>query len=114
MRLVHEYCGTDPAHITEAQLRDYILHVKTKKLWKPKTIRQAAASARLFFVEMCGRDDWKIFSQIRTKDQGSLLAVLTREEVIRLLRHIRLRHYRIPVKLIYCCGLRISECSRSP
>jgi hypothetical protein len=31
-------------------------------------------------------------------------------KTIRLLRHIRLRRYRIPVKLIYCCGLRLSEC----
>ena len=23
---------------------------------------------------------------------------------------IRLRRYRIPVKLLYCCGLRLSEC----
>lgn len=110
MRLAHEYCDTDPALITEAQYRDYILHVKTKKLWKPKTIRQAAASARLFFIEMMAREDWKVFSQIRTKDLEELPAVLTRDEVKKLLRHIRLRRYRTPVKLIYCCGLRLSEC----
>ena len=110
MRLVHEFCQTDPADITEEQLRDYILHVKTKKLWKPKTIRQAAAAAKLFFVEMLGHEDWKVFSQIRTKDHNELPAILTREEVIALLQGIRLRRYRIPVKLIYCCGLRLSEC----
>jgi integrase len=110
MRLVHEFCQADPAAITEAMLRDYILHVKTVKHWKPKTIRQAAAAAKLFFIELMEHEEWKIFSQIRTKDEDSLPAVLTREEVIRLLRHIRLRRYRIPVKLIYCCGLRLSEC----
>jgi site-specific recombinase XerD len=26
------------------------------------------------------------------------------------LKAIRLRRYRIPIKLIYCCGLRLSEC----
>jgi integrase/recombinase XerD len=110
MRLVHEFCQADPAAITEAMLRDYILHVKTVKHWKPKTIRQSAAAARLFFIELMERGEWKIFSQIRTRDEDSLPAVLTRGEVIRLLRHIRLRRYRIPVKLIYCCGLRLSEC----
>jgi integrase/recombinase XerD len=59
---------------------------------------------------MLEHEEWKIFSQIRAKDDGSLPAVLTRDEVIRLLRHIRLRRYRVPVKLIYCCGLRPSEC----
>jgi integrase len=91
-------------------LRDYILYVKTKKNWKPKTIRQAAAAARLFFVEMLGHEEWKVFSQIRTKDHEVLPAVLTREEVKQLLAHIRLRRYRTPIKLIYCCGLRLSEC----
>jgi integrase len=36
--------------------------------------------------------------------------VLTREQVTRLLGAIRLRRYRIPIKLIYCAGLRLSEC----
>ena len=110
MRLVHEFCACDPSLITEELYRNYVLHVKTKKLWKPKTIRQAAAAARLFFIEMIGHPDWKVFSQIRTKDLEELPAVLTREEIKQLLAHIRLRRYRTPIKLIYCCGLRLSEC----
>jgi site-specific recombinase XerD len=51
-----------------------------------------------------------VFSQLRVPDHHELPAVLTREHVIALLRHIRLRRYRTPVKLIYCCGLRLSEC----
>lgn len=110
LRLIHEQARCDPAAMTEEMLRDYFLHVKTVKRWKPKTIRQSAAAAKLFFVGMMEHEEWKIFSQIRAKDEESLPAVLTRSEVIRLLRHIRLRRYRIPVKLIYCCGLRLSEC----
>jgi len=110
MRLVYEFCACDPSVITEELYRDYILFIKTKKLWKPKTIRQAAAAARLFFIDMLGCEEWKVFSQIRAKDHQTLPAVLTRDEVIQLLKHIRLRRYRTPIKLIYCCGLRLSEC----
>ena len=110
LRLIQEYFDSDPAKLTEDQFRDYILFVKTRKQWEPKTIRQTAACAKLFFVEMLGRKNWTVFSQIRTKDHEALPAVLTREEVVRLLEHIRLRRYRIPIKLIYCCGLRLSEC----
>ena len=110
LRLIHEKGQCDPAAMTEEMLRDYFLYVKTVKCWKSKTIRQSAAAAKLFYVGMLEHEEWKIFSQIRAKDEDSLPAVLTREEVIRLLRHIRLRRYRIPVKLIYCCGLRLSEC----
>lgn len=110
MRLVHEHYGVDPATLGEDQLRDYILHVKTRKAWRPKTVRQTMACARLFFVEMLGRGEWKVFSQVRTRDHDELPAVLTRQQVASLLGVIRLRRYRTPVKLIYCAGLRLSEC----
>ena len=110
MRLLHEHYGVDPATLGEDQLRDYILHVKTRKGWKPKTIRQTMACARLFFVELLRLAEWRVFSQVRTRDHDELPAVLTREQVARLLGAIRLRRYRTPVKLIYCAGLRLSEC----
>ena len=110
LRLIQEYFDSDPAALTEEQFRDYVLYVKTKKQWEPKTIRQTAACAKLFFVEMLGHQDWTVFSQIHAKDHEKLPAVLTREEVVRLLRHVRMRRYRTPLKLIYCCGLRVSEC----
>lgn len=110
MRLVYEWAQCDPSRITEEQLRDYFLHVKTVRQWKPKTIRQTVASTKLFFVEILGHENWTVFSQIKTKDHDELPAVLTREQVHRLLCHIRLRRYRTPLKLIYCCGLRLAEC----
>ena len=110
LRLIMDHFNCDPASLSEAQLRDYFLHVKTVKQWRPKTVRQAAACARLFFVDQLGHEDWRVFSQIRARDQDRLPAVMTRRQVIQLLEHIRLRRYRIPIKLIYCCGLRLSEC----
>jgi len=72
MRLVHDHIGCDPAAVSEKQFRDYILYVKTVKKWRPKTIRQTAASAKLFFVEMLGLEQWTVFSQIKTKDHTVL------------------------------------------
>ena len=110
LRLILQHLGCDPATITEVQLRDYFLFVKLKKHWTPKSIRQARAAASLFFVTLFGHADWTLFSQIRTKDHDTLPEVLTRQQVHDLLAHIRLRRYRTPLKLIYCCGLRLSEC----
>lgn len=110
IRLIHEYFAIDPALVTEAQLRDYFLFVKLKKHWKPKSIRQALAAARQFFVDLLGHSDWTVFRQIHSKDHDVLPAVLTRRQVHDLLGHIRLRRYRTPIKLIYVCGLRLSEC----
>jgi integrase len=64
----------------------------------------------MFFVDVAARQDWIVFSQIRAKDHDTLPAVLSRQQVHDLLAHIRLRRYRTPLKLIYCCGLRLSEC----
>ena len=51
-----------------------------------------------------------VFDQVKAKDHDTLPPVLTRQQVKALLQHIRLRRYRTPLKLIYCCGLRLSEC----
>ena len=110
VRLIADHFQSDPATISEPQLRDYLLHVKTCKQWKPKTIRQALAAVRAFFIDLLARDEWRVFSQVRAQDPAELPVVLTREQVIRLLQHIRLRRYRTPIKLLYCCGLRLSEC----
>jgi len=110
LRLISEFCGGDPALADEEKLREYFVYVKSKKMWAPKTIRQTVAAAKMFFVEMLGLTEWILFSQVKTKDHDELPPVLTRTEVTRLLKHIRLRRYRIPLKLIYCCGLRLAEC----
>jgi len=110
IRLLQEHYKCDPSSVTEKQLRDYLLFVKLKKMWKPKTLRQTLASAKLFFVGQLGHKDWQVFSQVRAKDHHTLPPVLTRQQVVALLAHIRLRRYRTPIKLIYCCGLRLGEC----
>jgi len=110
MRLLHEHFGCDPGTLNEEQITDYLIHVKMIKGWKPKTVRQTSAAARLFYIEMQGHAQWKVFDNVRAKDHHYLPAVLTREEVRALLCGIRLRRYRTPLKLIYCCGLRLSEC----
>jgi Site-specific recombinase XerD len=110
LRLIHEHFACDPALLSQSQLRDYFLFIKLKKEWKPKSIRQAVAASRQFFADLLGHTDWTVFWQVRTKDHDTLPAVLTRQQVHDLLTHIRLRRYRTPIKLIYVCGLRLSEC----
>ena len=110
LRLLSEHFEGDPALLTEELLRDYLLHVKTVHHWQPKTIRQALATAQVFFIEQLGHPRWRLFDQVKAKDHDTLPPVLTREQVRALLCHIRLRRYRTPLKLIYCCGLRLSEC----
>jgi site-specific recombinase XerD len=98
LRLLHEYYKADPAALTESQLRDYFIDLKTRKQWKPKSIRQALAAVKMFFVQLLGHSDWTLFSQIRTRDHDTLPPVLTRQKVVALLDGIHLRRYRTPLK----------------
>lgn len=107
---LQSHFGCDPKDLTQDQVREYLLFLKFHRHWKPSTMRQAVACLRLFFGELLKVGPWEVFSQIRTKDLDSLPVVLSREQVRLLLSRIRLRRYRIPIKLIYCCGLRLSEC----
>lgn len=110
LRLIQEHFEVDPALLTEAQVRDYFLFLKLEKRWKPKSIRIAKAVAYHFFVGLLGHEDWTVFAEVRVKDHDVLPTVLTRPQVRDLLTGIRLRRYRTPLKLIYVCGLRLSEC----
>jgi len=110
IRLLQEHYDCDPAALSEREIRDYFLYVKLDKGWKPKTIRQSAAAIRFFFESYPEAEEWKVFTQVKTKDHYELPAVLTRDQVHAVLSAIKLRRYRVPIKLIYCCGLRLSEC----
>ena len=52
MRLLADHFSCDPAALNEAQVTDYLLHVKFNKGWQPKTVRQTAAAARLFYHDL--------------------------------------------------------------
>lgn len=110
LRLLQEHYDCDPKFLTENQMCEYLLFLKFEKQWKSTSIRQAVACFRTFFEELLQHEPWRVFSQIRTKDNESLPAVLTRQQIHELISQIRLQRYRTPIKLLYCCGLRLSEC----
>jgi integrase len=53
--------------------------------------------------------DWHIFNYLRSKKEHKLPAVLSRQEVDRLLACIHKPHYRAYFSTIYSCGLRLEE-----
>jgi integrase/recombinase XerD len=53
--------------------------------------------------------DWSLFSTIKTKDPERIPVVLSREEVRLILGLVREDRFRICLRLIYECGLRLGE-----
>ena len=109
VRLLAQWCGGDPAELEEERVREYFLHLVREKGLAPQTVRQARAALTAFYVEMLGRSEWRVFASIKTKDREKLPVVLTREEVKRLLKTVKEDRFGVPLRLIYLCGLRLSE-----
>lgn len=98
----------DPALLEEAQVREHLLHLKDTRGLSGSTIRTAAAAFTAFYRLHLGRD-WKLFDLVRAPSTLKLPEVLTREEVGRLFAVIREPRFRSVLRLIYACGLRVSE-----
>lgn len=98
----------DPAVLEEAQVREHLLYLKDKCGHSASTIRTAAAAFTAFYRLHLGRD-WKLFDLVRAPSALKLPEVLTREEVTRLFAVVREHRFRMVLRLIYACGLRVSE-----
>lgn len=109
MRQLSEWAAVDPASLAEERIRDYFLYLIRDRGFASQTLRQARAALTAFFVEMLGHTEWTVFSTIKTKDAEKLPVVLSREDVRRLLDAVREPRYRVCLRLIYECGLRLSE-----
>jgi len=103
--------GGDPAGIDEAQLRAHLLYLKDAHHYSPSSMRSAVAAMRAYFGLHLGRD-WKLFDLVRSPSALTLPLVLTREEVARLFAVINEPRFLTVLRLIYACGLRVSEAAR--
>ena len=109
MRLIHDYFGKNPKYLTQKQIRAYILHVKEDKQWAPQTVRKAIAAARMFYGDMLGKP-WRLWDVVKVRDRERLPVVLDLDEVTGLFKQMPLLRYKVPLELIYNCGLRLREC----
>lgn len=101
----------DPAELDETQLRAHLLYLKDGKDghgYSASSMRTAVAAFTAFYNLHLGRD-WKLFRLVRSPSPQTLPTVLTRDEVKRLFRVIREERFRVILRLIYACGLRVSE-----
>jgi len=111
MRLVCEHFGANPKSLTQKSIRGYVLHLKEERGWAPSSLRQAIASCRMFYGDMLGRK-WKLWDVVSVRENKSLPVVMAVEEVASVLGKVALLRHRTPLRLIYCCGLRLDEAVR--
>ncbi len=110
VRILAGWAAGDPAGLDEERVREFFLHLINERGYAPKSIRQARAALVSFYRDMLGFADWRVFEHVKTKDREQLPAVLSRDEVKRILTQVKERRFAVPLRLIYLCGLRLSEC----
>jgi integrase/recombinase XerD len=108
LRMLVDFTGKRPAAISEQELEAYFLHRRNVDHWSSNTMRICYCGVRFFFVHVLKRD-WHLFQILRAKNESRLPAVLSREEVRRILSCVRTPHNYAFLSTVYACGLRLTE-----
>lgn len=111
VRKLATWCGGDPAGLSEARVREYLLYLKSARQFSPSSMRTACAALSFYYRHGQGQD-WKLFDLVSSRDRQKLPQVLTREEIARLFAVLKDERFRMILRLIYGCGLRIGEAVR--
>jgi site-specific recombinase XerD len=102
------YHHASPDHLSEEQLRAYLLHLTTARKLAGSSLTVALCGLR-FFYEQTLKRPWTILDVARPKRDKRLPIVLSRAEVWRVLAAVRTPAYRACLTTIYACGLRLLE-----
>src|ERR1700741_1646433 len=97
-----------PDQLSEQDLRQYFLYLTNEKKVSRSTTTIALCAVKFLYEKPLQRQ-WPTLRLIRPAFERKLPAVLSREEVRRVLAEVRIPAYQACLKTIYSCGLRISE-----
>ena len=108
VRLLSQFYGTSPDLISEPELQAYFLHRKNVDGLAPASMRICSSGIRFFSQHVLHRD-WHTLSLIRAQTEHRLPAVLSVQEVRRLLKAATPLHNQVYFTTVYSLGLRLHE-----
>jgi integrase/recombinase XerD len=108
VRLLAPFYRKSPDLISEQELQHYVLHRKHINRLAPSSMRICSSALRFFYPHVLERD-WKTLDLIRAESEHRLPAILSLEEVHRLLNAATPLHNRAYFTTLYSCGLRLNE-----
>jgi len=108
VRMLVLFYDKTPDLISEEELQEYFLHRRNVDKWSSGTLRICYCAIRFFFEKVLRRD-WHIFGYLKAERSKKLPAVLSQEEIARILSCVRTPHNRAYLFTIYSCGLRLQE-----
>src|SRR5262245_42453109 len=108
VRLLAEHYHKSPDLISEEELRQYFLYLNNVKKYSRSSTTIALCGIKFFFEHTLHRE-FPILNFIRPHREKKLPAILSPDEVRRILQLLRLPAYRTCLSTIYSCGLRLQE-----
>jgi len=108
VRLLAQFYRQSPDLISEPQLQHYVLHRKNVDGLSPSSMRICYSALRFFYQQVLERP-WKTLALMRAQTEQRLPAVLSLQEVHRLLHAMTPLHHRAYFTTLYSCGLRLNE-----
>lgn len=100
--------GKSPDLLSEEDLRAYFVHLTCERKLARPTITIALSGIK-FFYEKTLKRDWSLTGVPVPKRNKFLPVIVSNKEVRLILSKIRLIRHSTCLKLIYACGLRLSE-----
>ena len=97
-----------PEEITRDEVRAYLLHLMNEQGLAASTYRQHRAAIKILYEVTLGLP-FKVERILPPKRERRLPEVLSREEVLALLRSVVSLKHRVILTAMYAAGLRISE-----
>jgi site-specific recombinase XerD len=102
------YYDTPPDQLTEQQVGGYLLHLINDCNFAPGSLSVAYSGIKFFYTVTEPRD-WSVLWKLRRPKQKTLPAVLTRDEVHRLIAAIKQHRNAAYFWTVYSLGLRLEE-----
>jgi integrase/recombinase XerD len=108
VRLLAQFYHTSPDRISEQELQRYFLHRKNVDGLAPTSMRICYSGIRFFYQHVLQRD-WHTLALLRVQTTHRLPAVLSVDEVKRLLTSATPFHNQAYFTTVYSLGLRLHE-----
>jgi integron integrase len=107
----HFVKNRNPQSLTPDDVKAFLTHLAVEQKVSAASQNLAFNALLFFFRHVLGREFGRIDGVVRAKRKPCIPVVLSREEIHTIIGKLRYP-YDLVVKLLYGCGLRLSECMR--
>jgi len=97
-----------PDQLSEEEIRGFFLHLINERRAARSTVTIYLCGIKFFYERTLGKE-WGVFDLVRPRKREKLPVVLALEEVRHLLSLVAKPVARMALRMIYSCGLRLSE-----